>query len=189
MTDWNAMPDEDFRQEVRAFFAKHYPEHLRYPAHRLHWNEIGDWYLTLSKHGWIAPAWPVEHGGMGLDPGKLIIFIEEQEAHGVARTPDQGVIMVGPLLIQQGQRRAEEALPAEDSLRRAYLVSGLFRAEFRFGPRQPAHRGRARRQRFRRQRPEDMVDAGAGRHAHVPAWCAPTRPCASRRGSASCCST
>ena len=102
MTDWNAMPDEDFRQEARAFFAKHYPEHLRYAPHRLHWNEIGDWYLTLSKHGWIAPAWPVEHGGMGLDPGKLIIFIEEQEAHGVARTPDQGVIMVGPLLIQQG---------------------------------------------------------------------------------------
>jgi alkylation response protein AidB-like acyl-CoA dehydrogenase len=102
MKDWNAMSDEDFRQEARAFFAKHYPEHLRYAPHRLHWNEIGDWYLTLSKHGWIAPAWPVEHGGMGLDPGKLIILIEEQEAHGVARTPDQGVIMVGPLLIQQG---------------------------------------------------------------------------------------
>ena len=108
MKDWNVMPDEDFRGEVQAFFAKNYPEELRYPSRRLRLAECHDWYRTLSKQGWIAPAWPVEHGGMGLNPGKLIIFIEEQESWGVARTPDQGVIMVGPLLIQQGseeQRR------------------------------------------------------------------------------------
>ena len=39
---------------------------------------------------------------MGLAPDKLIVFIEEQERHGVARAPDMGITMVGPLLIQHG---------------------------------------------------------------------------------------
>ena len=46
---------------------------------------------------------------MGLDAGKQIIFMEECERHGVARTNDHGIIMVGPLLIQYGtdEQRAE----------------------------------------------------------------------------------
>lgn len=39
---------------------------------------------------------------MGLSPAKLIAFIEEMEAHGVARTPDQGIINIGPVLIRHG---------------------------------------------------------------------------------------
>lgn len=100
--DWNAMSDEEFRRVVREFFVNHYPEHLRYSPSRRRLSEMRGWYDTLSRHGWVAPAWPAEYGGMGLDPGKLVIFIEEQEAHGVARVPDHGIVMVGPLLIQQG---------------------------------------------------------------------------------------
>ena len=44
----------------------------------------------LSRLGWIAPAWPRQHGGMGLPADKLIAYIEESEAWGVARPPDQG---------------------------------------------------------------------------------------------------
>jgi hypothetical protein len=101
-TDWNALDDESFRQQVRSFFQQHYPEALRYPKTRLRWAQIKDWYLTLSKKGWLAPAWPVEYGGMGLSPAKLMIFMEETERHGVARAPDMGINMVGPLLIQHG---------------------------------------------------------------------------------------
>jgi alkylation response protein AidB-like acyl-CoA dehydrogenase len=39
---------------------------------------------------------------MGLTPAKLLVFMEEQERWGIARTPDMGVIMVGPLLIRHG---------------------------------------------------------------------------------------
>lgn len=101
-TDWNLLSDDDFRQQVRCFFRAHYPEHLRYPKTRLRWAEIKDWYLTLSKQGWLAPAWPQQYGGMGLTPSKLIIFMEEIELHGVGRAPDMGITMVGPLLIQNG---------------------------------------------------------------------------------------
>ena len=101
-TDWNALDTEEFRAQVRAFFEQHYPESLRYPKRRLRWAEIRDWTLKLSAQGWLAPSWPVRYGGMGLAPEKLIAFIEEQERHGVARAPDMGVTMVGPLLIQHG---------------------------------------------------------------------------------------
>ncbi|MCM3562816.1 acyl-CoA dehydrogenase family protein [Hydrogenophaga intermedia] len=101
-TDWNALSTDDFRALVRAFFEQHYPESLRYPKRRLRWAEIRDWTLQLSARGWLAPSWPVRYGGMGLAPEKLIAFIEEQERHGVARAPDMGVTMVGPLLIQHG---------------------------------------------------------------------------------------
>ncbi len=102
MTDWNAMDDEDFRQDVRRFFEQKYPEQLRYPLQRLRWAEIKGWYLTLAEKGWLAPNWPVEYGGMGLSPAKFLIFLEEQERWGVARTPDMGMTMVGPLLIKHG---------------------------------------------------------------------------------------
>jgi alkylation response protein AidB-like acyl-CoA dehydrogenase len=101
-TDWNALGDEDFRAEVRAFFEANYPPHLRFLPRRLRWAECRDWYLTLSQKGWIAPNWPREHGGMGLEPGKMIIYLEETERAGIGRMPDQGITMVGPTLIRFG---------------------------------------------------------------------------------------
>lgn len=101
-TDWNALPEQEFRAVVRDFTAKNYPSRYRHPTERLHWHEIKDWYMALSHRGWIAPAWPKEHGGMGLSPTKLIAFIEEMEAYGVARTPDQGIINIGPVLMRYG---------------------------------------------------------------------------------------
>lgn len=69
---------------------------------RPRWHEISDWYRTLYRHGWVAPHWPREHGGMGLAPEKLLILYEEQERWGVARTPDHGINMLGPILIRYG---------------------------------------------------------------------------------------
>lgn len=100
--DWNALDTESFRHMVREFFENNYPAELRYPQTRLRWAQIKDWYLTLSRKGWVAPNWPQAFGGMGLSPDKLIVFIEEQERWGVGRTPDMGITMVGPLLIQYG---------------------------------------------------------------------------------------
>ena len=102
MTDWNALTDDQFRTELREFFAAQYPKALRFLPRRLRWAECREWYRALSKQGWIAPHWPREHGGMGLDPGKLIIYWEETERAGIGRMPDQGLTMVGPTLIRFG---------------------------------------------------------------------------------------
>ncbi len=100
--DWNALPDEAFRAEVRAYFEANYPKELRYPPRRLRWKENGDWYRRMASIGWLAPNWPAEHGGMGLGPSKLVTFYEEQERWGIARFQDHGVLMVGPVLIRFG---------------------------------------------------------------------------------------
>ena len=103
-TDWNALDNASFRAALREFFEEHFPSEWRYPQRRLRWSEIGPWYLKLSERGWVAPSWPTQYGGMGLSPEKLIIFIEEQERWGVARAPDMGITMVGPLLINHGNQ-------------------------------------------------------------------------------------
>ena len=108
MTDYNALTDDAFRAELRAFFEANYPRHLRFLPRRMRWHECRDWYLALSKKGWLAPHWPPEHGGMGLTPAKLIIYFEETERAGIGRMPDQGLTMVGPTIIRFGndaQRR------------------------------------------------------------------------------------
>jgi len=106
--DWSAMPEADFRRMVRAFLQQRYPQQLRYLSHRARWSEMREWYLTLSAQGWIAPAWPQSHGGMGLPADKLIAWIEELEQYGVARAPDQGIVMIGPLLIQHGTPQQQQ---------------------------------------------------------------------------------
>ena len=100
--DWDNMPEGEFRQMVRAFFAQHYPAHRRFMPYRQTWAESKDWYMTLSRTGWLAPAWPRQYGGMGLPAAKLIAYIEESEAWGVARPPDQGLVMIGPILMRFG---------------------------------------------------------------------------------------
>jgi alkylation response protein AidB-like acyl-CoA dehydrogenase len=103
--DWSLLSEAEFRALIRNFLKKYYPERLRNPSHRLHLNECKDWYLTLSEHGWIAPSWPKSYGGMGLPSDKLLAFIEEMEDYGVCRLPDQGIINLGPVLIQFGSEK------------------------------------------------------------------------------------
>ena len=67
-TDWNAMDDEAFRLDLRAYFEKEFPDELRFLPRRLRWAESEAWWKKLSKKGWLAPNWPAEYGGIrGLD--------------------------------------------------------------------------------------------------------------------------
>ncbi len=106
--DWENMPDQEFRHMVREFFRQHYPDDKRHLPRRQHWHEIKDWYFTMSRQGWIAPGWPKAFGGMGLGAEKLLVFIEEQETYGVARTPDAGLTMAGPVLIRYGDKNQQQ---------------------------------------------------------------------------------
>jgi alkylation response protein AidB-like acyl-CoA dehydrogenase len=107
-TDYNAIPDDAFRAEVRAFFEDSYPEELRFLTRRVRMSEIKGWWDALYRKGWIAPNWPPEWGGMGLDAGKMVIYLEEIERHGIARAADQGITQVGPILMQYGTRSQKE---------------------------------------------------------------------------------
>ncbi|MCB4822349.1 acyl-CoA dehydrogenase family protein [Roseicella aerolata] len=104
----DSLEDEHFRQVVREFLRQNYPEELRNPPKRLHWAENKPWYMKLAEKGWLCPGWPKEHGGLGLSPAKQIILTEEYERHGVARTNDHGVVMLGPLVIKYGTEEQKQ---------------------------------------------------------------------------------
>lgn len=108
VAEMNSLPDDDFRLQLREFFESAYPDELRHQLRRFRWSEIRDWTQTLHQKGWIAPNWPLEYGGMGLDASKLVIFMEEQERAGVGRAPDMGVVNVGPLLIKFGSTEQKQ---------------------------------------------------------------------------------
>ena len=127
--DLNELSDDTFRTTVREFVEANYPPELRNPPHRLHWAEAKPWYMTLSRQGWLAPAWPREYGGMGLSAAKQLILMEEYERHGVARTPDHGIVLLGPLLIRYGteaqkQRFLPRILAGEDIWCQGYSEPG-----------------------------------------------------------------
>jgi len=100
--DWNSFSDDEFRAGVFAWFDKNYPHTMRHMGRRGSAEEMKDWMQRVSRKGWIAPAWPVEWGGMGLSPAKQLIYIEERERVGVMRDPDMGIVMFGPMLMRWG---------------------------------------------------------------------------------------
>ena len=102
-TDWNALSDDDFRRRFRALVEAKCPADLRYMRkQRPLFDEVATWYHALAEAGWLAPVWPVEHGGMCLSPGKHMIYVEEWGKLGCPRIPDHGIGLVGPLLIEHG---------------------------------------------------------------------------------------
>lgn len=112
MHDWNNMSDDDFRKEVRRFIEQNYPQDLRFLPHRPRFSVIKPWLMLLVEKGWAAPHWPVQYGGMGLSPRKLLIYMDEQGRWGVARQflGEAGVVQLGPMLIRFGSEEQRARL-------------------------------------------------------------------------------
>ncbi len=94
-----------FREEVRSFLRTALPPHLRDKAAvdgNFDHHEIMEWHKILFARGWVAPHWPAEHGGPGLDVTRRFILTEELELSGAPTLSVFGLSMVGPLLIQFG---------------------------------------------------------------------------------------
>ncbi|MDF5980398.1 acyl-CoA dehydrogenase family protein [Pseudomonas aeruginosa] len=79
MSDYDSLDDNAFRLMVREWIAANYPQRIRNPPRRLGREETREWYLLLSRQGWLCPGWPREYGGMGLSAGKQLIMMEEME--------------------------------------------------------------------------------------------------------------
>ena len=106
--DYNAMEEGEFRKMLRDFIRAECPANLLHQARRVRWAEIKPWSLKLSKKGWLAPAWPVERGGMGLNIEKLVAYQDEFDTAGVARAPDMGIVMLGMLLLKFGSEEQKD---------------------------------------------------------------------------------
>ena len=100
--DYNDWSDAAFRSHVQQWVEANYPPELRHPPERLHRRDTKVWYDRLSAHGWIAPGWAPELGGMGLSPAKQVIMQDVFARHGCGRFSDHGVNQLGPLIIRFG---------------------------------------------------------------------------------------
>ena len=96
------LPDDEIRTRLEGFLARHYPDAWRDPTNRLRKADARWWLRTQHEHGWRAPGWPAEHGGMGLSMAQQLLVREVMERHGVARVLDMGASMLGPVLMRYG---------------------------------------------------------------------------------------
>ncbi len=99
--------DLGFRDEVRAFLREKLPEDIHG-----RWLESGKifpdrddavrWQKILHEKGWIAPGWPVEHGGTGWTTTQKYIFATETAAYGAPPVIPLGLGMVAPVIMKFG---------------------------------------------------------------------------------------
>ena len=105
-----------FAEEIRDFFSDKLTPELRhfgeaYPGYHCPLPVAKEWTRILDDQGWSVPAWPVEHGGTGWSTEQLAVFKREMMLAHAPRLMTQGVVMVGPVIIEFGtalQQRVTE---------------------------------------------------------------------------------
>lgn len=105
-----------FAEEVRAFFAKAYDEdiqaRLASDDKAVFRETMIEWHKRLDAQGWVAPNWPVEHGGTGWTDTQSFIYESERAAAGVRDVLPFGLKMVGPVIYAFGtDEQKEKFLP------------------------------------------------------------------------------
>ena len=104
-----------FRDEVREFIHENLDEATKHKVEsglKLEKHDYVNWQKALNRKGWLAPHWPVAHGGAGWTPVQQWIF-EEEAARGCAPpTIAFGVNMVGPVIVNFGsEAQKKQYLP------------------------------------------------------------------------------
>ena len=97
--------DIAFRDEVRAFIAENYPQHLtggNMDRDELSRDDFLAWHNILGKKGWSAPAWPVEYGGPGWTSVQRFIWSEENARADTIPPLPFGINMVAPVIYTFG---------------------------------------------------------------------------------------
>jgi len=100
-----------FREEVRAFVREQLPTDIRDNVDNgepLTKEQAVRWQKILHKQGWIAPNWPLEHGGTGWTPTQNYIFDDELGLAGAPPVIPFGLKMVGPVLYTFGSEEQKK---------------------------------------------------------------------------------
>jgi alkylation response protein AidB-like acyl-CoA dehydrogenase len=106
-----------FRQEFRAWLAKHWTEERRIENERRPFEDRNwdpDFSRLMGRDGWIGVGWPKEYGGQGRTASEQVAFVEELVS---ARVPYQahncGASIVARALFEHGTpEQKAEYLPA-----------------------------------------------------------------------------
>jgi alkylation response protein AidB-like acyl-CoA dehydrogenase len=110
--------DLAFRDEVRTWIKSAYDPQLKAQMAQSkngYLDKAGQvaWQKKLYERGWIAPDWPVEHGGPGWTQAQRYVFNMETSAAGCPVVSPMGLKMVAPVIMKFGtQEQKEKFLPA-----------------------------------------------------------------------------
>lgn len=106
-----------FRKEVAEFLDTAPTDAIREAGRKTTsvfapFDEVMAWHKILHRKGWAAPGWPVEHGGTGWSVGQRYVFSEEYYKRDLPPLLPNGLLMVGPLLIDLGtEEQKKKHLP------------------------------------------------------------------------------
>jgi alkylation response protein AidB-like acyl-CoA dehydrogenase len=104
--DLEFTPDEiAFREEARRFIAENYPAETRRKqdaGEELGKEDYLAWHRVLAKKGWVAPFWPVEHGGTGWSAIQRYIWAEELGRAKTIGIMPFAISMVSPVIYTFG---------------------------------------------------------------------------------------
>jgi alkylation response protein AidB-like acyl-CoA dehydrogenase len=103
--------EQAFREEVRTFIAENYPAELRRAQQELRplsKEESFLWHRVLAKKGWVAPTWPVEHGGVNWTPTQRYIWAQELAAAEAAPLVPFGLGMLAPVIYTFGTEEQKQ---------------------------------------------------------------------------------
>jgi acyl-CoA dehydrogenase len=126
--------DLAFRDEVRAFLRERLTDDM-VRATRLNTSVFSEpdvclrWHRILHERGWVAPAWPVEHGGAGWSLVRRWIFETELARAGAPPLSPMGLRMAGPVIMRFGTpaqraRWLPRILSGEDAWCQGYSEPG-----------------------------------------------------------------
>ncbi len=100
------LSDEDlaFQGEVRQFLHEAWDDKLAATCNNRATMKVGveEWQRRLYRKGWMAPHWPVEHGGTHWSVTQSFIFDSERAAAGAPAAVAFGVTMVASVIIAYG---------------------------------------------------------------------------------------
>lgn len=102
--------DHAFREEVRAFFDEAFTPDLeaRLSVPNTFKEALIEWQKKLHQKGWIAPGWPVEHGGSGWNTNQKYIYEVERASVGAPDVSPFGLQMVGPVIYTFGNEAQKQ---------------------------------------------------------------------------------
>lgn len=96
--------DVAFQAEVRAFLKEAWDDQLKatYSNRATMKEGVEEWQRRLFHKGWVAPHWPVEHGGTDWSVTQTFIYNSERATAGAPDVLPFGVTMVASVIIGYG---------------------------------------------------------------------------------------
>jgi len=100
--------DVAFREEVQNFFDTQFTPEVEANLRAKGATGMVEWQKILYEKGWVAPNWPVEHGGTGWSATQKYIFETERSLRGIPDVVPFGLVMVANVIMAFGTDEQKE---------------------------------------------------------------------------------